>query len=110
MPKKRRRKKMAKQLPVSANGVGRARVERTATARAVSYADISARAGSMQHVVFSAMVALGFWGFTIFCLFFYTVDPNHYLYGAILALTALGWSWLLLRRWSRYRRQAGGSG
>jgi hypothetical protein len=63
----------------------------------------------MQNVVFSAMVALGCWGFTIFCLFFYTVDPNHYLYSGILALTALGWSLLLVRRWSQYRRQVGGS-
>lgn len=110
MPKTSRRKKTAKRLPVGNTSVGRAGLERAATARAISYADISTRAVSMQTVVFSAMVALGFWGFTVFCLFFYTVDPNHYLYGGILALTALGWSLLLVRRWSRYRRQMGGMG
>jgi len=102
MPKTRRRKKTARRLPVSNNAVGRA-----VTARAVASAGVSTRAVGMQHVLFSAMVAAGFWGFTVFCLFFYTVEPNHTLYGGILALTALGWSWLLVRRWSSYRRQMG---
>jgi len=50
------------------------------------------------------MIALGFWGFAIFCIFFYTEDANHYLYGAIMALTAVGWSILVARRWLSYRR------
>lgn len=104
MPKTRRRKKATKKASASRNGTVQGEVERAATTRAVSYA--GARPVSMQNVVFSAMVALGFWGFTVFCLFFYTVDPNHYLYAGILALTALGWSVLLVRRWSQYRRQA----
>jgi TRAP-type mannitol/chloroaromatic compound transport system permease large subunit len=103
MPKTRRRKKATKNASASRNGTVRGEVERAATTRAVPYA--GARPVSMQNVVFSAMVALGFWGFTVFCLVFYTVDPNHYLYAGILALTALGWSVLLVRRWSQYRRQ-----
>lgn len=104
MPKTRRRKRAGTRLTVGSNGVGQDRVERVRVARA------SAGTVSVQNVAFSAMVALGFWGFTVFCLFFYTVDPNHYLYGGMLALTALGWSWLLARRWSQYRRQMGGGG
>ena len=104
MPKTKRRKKATKHASASKNGTVQGEVERAATRRGVSYA--GARSVSMQNVVFSAMVALGFWGFTVFCLFFYTVDPNHYLYAGILALTALGWSALLVRRWSQYRQQA----
>jgi hypothetical protein len=103
MPKTRRRKKATKHASASRNGTVQGEVERAAATRAVSYA--GARSVSMQNVAFSAMVALGFWGFTAFCLFFYTVDPNHDLYAAILGLTALGWSALLVRRWSQYRRQ-----
>ncbi len=103
MPKTRRRKK--KHVSASRNGTVQGEVARAAVPRATRYAGISTGAVSMQNVVFSAMVALGFWGFTVFCFFFYTVDPNHYLYAGVLALTALGWSIMLARRWSRYRRR-----
>ena len=104
MPKTKRRKKAAKSASASKNGTVQGEVERATAPRAVPYAGLAAGAVSIQNVVFSAMVAVGFWGFTVFCLFFYTVDPNHYLYAGVLALTALGWSILLARRWSQYRR------
>lgn len=100
MPKTRKRKKTIERHAASSRSLARS--------GAVRYAGSSAGAVSMQNIMFSAMVALGFWGFSVFCLFFYTVDPNHDLYAGILALTALGWSFLLGRRWSRYRRQVGG--
>lgn len=106
MPKTKRRKNAAKNDSASKNGTVQGEIERAANPRAVPYAGISTGTVSMQNVVLSAMVALGFWGFTVFCLFFYTVDPNHYLYAGILALTALGWSLMLARRWSQYRRRA----
>jgi len=105
MPKTKRRKKAAKNASASRNGTVQGELARAVTPRAVPYAGLSAGAVSIQNVVFSAMVALGFWGFAVFCLFFYTVDPNHSLYAGILALTALGWSILLARRWSQYRRR-----
>jgi hypothetical protein len=107
MPKTRRQKKAAVRFAAS-NGMNRGRVEHGAITRAS--AGISTGAVSMQSMMFSAMVALGFWGFAVFCLFFYPVDPNHYLYGSILALTALGWSLILVRRWSQYRRRVGEAG
>lgn len=106
MPKTRKRKKTTKNATASRNGTVQGEIERAAAPRAVPYAGVSTGTVSMQNVVFSAMVALGFWGFTVFSLFFYTVDSNHYLYAGILALTALGWSIMLARRWSQYRRQA----
>ncbi len=59
----------------------------------------------MQNLVFSVLVALGFWGLTFFALFFFTVDPNHYLYGALMGLTSLGWSVIVVRRWQTYRQR-----
>lgn len=59
----------------------------------------------MQNLVYSAMAALGFWGLTIFCIFFYLADPNHYIYGAIMGLTAVGWSVIAARRWWAYRQR-----
>jgi hypothetical protein len=59
----------------------------------------------MQNLAFSLMVALGFWGLAIFCTFFYVADPNHYLYGAIMGLTAVGWTVILVRRWLAYRQR-----
>lgn len=99
MPKTRRRNKTIGRRAASSPGL--------VQSRAVRYAGSPAGAVSMQNVVFSAMVALSFWGFSVFCLLFYTVDPNHDLYAAILALTALGWSFLMVRKWSRYRQQVG---
>lgn len=61
---------------------------------------------SLQNMVFSGMVALGCLGLAIFFIFFYGEDANHYLYGAIIGLTAVGWFVLLWRRWSQYRSRA----
>ena len=61
---------------------------------------------SFQKVVFAVMLTLGFLGMAIFFTFFYAEDANHYLYGAAMGLTALGWLALATRRWSEYRRAA----
>lgn len=60
---------------------------------------------SLQNTVFAFMVTLGFLGFAVFFIFFYNEDANHYLYGALLGLTALGWLVIALRRWSSYRQR-----
>jgi len=57
-------------------------------------------------MVFSVMVALGCWGFAIFCFFYFAVEPNHNLYGGLMAATALIWSIIAARRWSAYRQRA----
>lgn len=64
---------------------------------------MSTAGASVQSLAMSAMVALGFWGLALFCAFFYVTDPNHYLYGAIMGLTAIGWSVIVVRRWLAYR-------
>ena len=52
------------------------------------------------------MLTLGFLGMAIFFTFFYAEDSNHYFYGGIAGLTALGWLILLAQRWSQYRQRA----
>ncbi|HEY7416351.1 MAG TPA: hypothetical protein VH593_14255, partial [Ktedonobacteraceae bacterium] len=47
-----------------------------------------------QNLITSAMIALGFWGMSISFIFFYP-DPNHYLYGGLVALMAVIWSFLV---------------
>ncbi|HEX7735328.1 MAG TPA: hypothetical protein VF458_10705 [Ktedonobacteraceae bacterium] len=61
---------------------------------------------NLQRVVFAVMLTLGFLGMAIFFTFFYAEDANHYLYGAAMGLTALGWLALATRRWSEYRQAA----
>jgi hypothetical protein len=61
----------------------------------------------MQGLAFAVLLSLGFWGFTVFFLAFYTEDANHYLYAAIAGVTALGWTLILVRRWLALRRQTG---
>ncbi|HVU66001.1 MAG TPA: hypothetical protein VHD63_02680 [Ktedonobacteraceae bacterium] len=62
------------------------------------------RRPSLQNTVFSLMVALGCLGLALFFIFFYAEDANHYLYGGIAGLTALGWLVISVRRWSSYRQ------
>lgn len=61
---------------------------------------------SLQNVAFSVMVGLGCWGLACFFVFFYSEEPNHYLYGGIMAVTALIWSIIAVRRWSVYQQRA----
>lgn len=76
---------------------------------------VSARAGgawkqpvpaSLQNVIFSVMVTLGFLGLAAFFIFFYSEDANHILYGAVAGLTGLGWLAVSARKWSAYRQRA----
>lgn len=103
MPKAKKRKRSATQ---AANGkhADRAQVTHDAPRGAVRSPVLSVRGQSLQNVVFSAMVGLGCWGMAFFFAFLYA-DPNHYLYGGIMALTALGWSIIAARRWSTYRQR-----
>ncbi|HLZ64553.1 MAG TPA: hypothetical protein VKR06_47090 [Ktedonosporobacter sp.] len=44
-----------------------------------------------QGLFMAALVALGCWGLAA-SFFFFTTDPNHYLFGGMAALMALMWS------------------
>lgn len=44
------------------------------------------------------MVALGCWGMTLSFIFFYTGDPNHYLYAGMAAIMALIWTFSAVLR------------
>ncbi|HEU5379514.1 MAG TPA: hypothetical protein VFV38_29170 [Ktedonobacteraceae bacterium] len=74
-------------------------------ARQVRGSSLSTGGQNLQNLAFSGMVALGCWGMAFFFAFFYT-EANRYLYGAIMAITALGWSIIVARRWSTYRQRA----
>lgn len=101
MPKSRKRKKTKSVNRVSGESVaGQEKLPAGVPRRAAQ-----GKPG-MQNVLFSAMIALGFWGLAIFCVFFYVADPNHYLYGAIMGLTAVGWTVMVVRRWLTYRQRA----
>jgi|SRR5579875_2472085 hypothetical protein len=104
MPKSRKRKKTANRAARSV-----AVQENTTYARPAGMALRRSRSNSgasLQKVAFAAMLALGFLGMTIFFTFFYTEDPEHYIYGGIAGVTALGWLALLAHRWSQYRQHA----
>lgn len=75
-------------------------------ARATPRPRRSSGGAGLQRVAFAAMLTLGFLGMAIFFTFFYTEDSNHYFYGGIAAVTALGWLILLAQRWSQYRQRA----
>jgi hypothetical protein len=60
----------------------------------------------MQNIVFALMVTLGCLGMAIFFTFFYSEDANHYIYGGVMGLTAVGWLVIASRRWSSYRQRA----
>jgi hypothetical protein len=78
-----------------------------ATPARVTRGSVLAMGGqSLQNVVFSAMVGLGCWGMAFFFIFFYSEEPNHYLYGGIMAVTALIWSLIAVRKWSMYQQRA----
>jgi hypothetical protein len=65
------------------------------------------RTPGIQGLAFAVLLSLGFWGFAIFFLAFYTEDANHFLYAAVAGITALGWTLILARRWLALRRHAG---
>ncbi len=104
MPKAKKRKRSAGR---AANEKRRenAQMTRDMPASAVRNPVLAMRGQSMQNVVFSTMIGLGCWGMAFFFAFLYA-DPNHYLYGGIMALTALGWSVIAARKWSIYRQRA----
>ncbi len=108
MGRVKRHKKVAGQRAAGRMSAGSVAVQKQVVqelpVRAVQRRGGGARAG-LQNLAFSAMAALGFWGLTLFCIFFYGADPNHYLYGAILGLTAAGWSVIVVRRWWLYRQR-----
>ncbi len=110
MPKTKQRKKGANRRPTASTNGKVAVQERPAPEPPVSRQNVQARnftgSGGLQGLVFSGMIAIGFWGFAIFCIFFFGSDPNHYLYGGVMALTAIGWSVILVRRWLTYRSRA----
>jgi cytochrome c biogenesis protein CcdA len=85
--------------------VTRERAERTTPGETVLRKSL-ARRPSLQNAVFALMLTLGFVGFAVFFTFFYTEDANHFLYGGAMALTALGWLVLAMKRWSAYRDYA----
>jgi hypothetical protein len=60
----------------------------------------------LQNVVFALLVALGCLGLAAFFAFFYGEDANHWLYAALMGVTAMGWLVISTRRWSTYRRRA----
>ena len=106
MPKSKKRKKTTSRASDGNVAVQeKAAYERPAsqTRRPVRYGGGGA---GLQKVTFAAMLTLGFLGMAIFFTFFYTEDPNHYFYGGVAALTALGWLVLLAQRWSQYRQRA----
>jgi len=98
MPKARRRKKSKSH--VSAVVVQ----EKTAQELPVQPRAFAGAARG-QSLLYSLMIAVGFWGLAIFCIFFYEDDPNHYLYGAIMGMTAAGWSFIVSRRWLARRQR-----
>lgn len=104
MPKTKKRKHSAARA-ANEKHADRTQVTRGTSTGAVRGPVFSMRGQSLQNVVFSAMVGLGCWGMAFFFAFLYA-DPNHYLYGGIMALTALGWSIIATRRWSTYRQRA----
>jgi hypothetical protein len=104
MSKSRRRKK---NKPRSANEhvATQERVEHQASVGFAGRGRVARRA-SLQSAVFALMVTLGFVGFAVFFTFFYSEDANHFLYGGVMGLTALGWLVIATRRWSSYRQRA----
>lgn len=101
MPKTKRRKKSPSRASAG-SAPTRGSVERTVPAGRAQLA----RKPSVQNAVFSTMVALGCLGMAAFFTFFYPEDANHYLYGGVMAVTAVGWLVIATRRWSVYRRRA----
>ncbi|MGH2482330.1 MAG: hypothetical protein ACRDHW_22000 [Ktedonobacteraceae bacterium] len=104
MPKAKKRKHMTSQAPRE-NSATSAQAARHIPARPARGPLMAIGSQSLQNLVFSAMVGLGCWGMAFFFAFLY-VDPNRYLYGGIMALTALGWSIITARKWSTYRQRA----
>jgi hypothetical protein len=99
MSKTKRRKK-ARSRASGANVAVQERVEREAPIRRASFT----RRPSLQNAVFALLITLGFLGFAGFFTFFYSEDANHFIYGAVMGLTALGWLAITVRRWSLYRQ------
>ncbi|HLI70353.1 MAG TPA: hypothetical protein VKV19_11405 [Ktedonobacteraceae bacterium] len=104
MPKTKKRKKTTGHVSPG-NVATQARVADEAPASTVRRSPSAGGGTSGQSVLFAALLALGFLGLTIFFTFFYTRDPNHFIYSGIAGLTALGWLILLRIRWTRYFHQ-----
>ena len=104
MPKAKKRKYITARA-AHEKSTTREQVARDLPIRSARGSAIAMRGQSLQNLVFSIMVGLGCWGMAFFFTFLYA-DPNHYLYGGIMALTALGWSIIAARKWSVYRQRA----
>ena len=58
----------------------------------------------LQSVIFPGMVALGCWGMAFTLVYFYTTDPNRFLFAGMAALMGLFWTYSLYMRYSRIRK------
>lgn len=105
MPKTKRRKNTVNRLEGGSTAVPESKA-RELPASATRGAILSVGGQSLQNLVFSAMVSLGCWGMAFFFVFLSNGEPNHDLYGGIMAVTALIWSLIAVRRWSMYRQRA----
>lgn len=99
MPKRKRRKKSQ-----SRASTGHAPVQQSVERAIPAGRPRPVRRPSIQNAVFSTMVALGCLGMAAFFTFFYPGDANHYLYGGVMAVTAVGWIIITARRWMAYRQ------
>ena len=104
MPKTKKRKKTTSRA-ANGNAAVQERMADEAPASMMRRSPGYRGGTSGQSVVFAAMLTLGFLGLAIFFTFFYTKDPDHFIYSGVAGLTALGWLILLRIRWSRYYRQ-----
>lgn len=105
MPKTKKRKSTVNR-PGNGNTAAPESQARELPARAARGSILSVGGQSLQNVVFSVMVSLGCWGMAFFFAFLSNGEPNHELYGGIMAVTALIWSLIAVRRWSMYRQRA----
>jgi hypothetical protein len=105
MPKSKKRKRTTSRAS-SGSAAVQEKMAYERPARAASRPRRASGGASLQRVAFAAMLTLGFVGMAIFFTFFYTEDSNHYFYGGIAGITALGWLLLLAQRWTQYRQRA----
>lgn len=104
MPKTKKRKKTTSRAS-NGNATTQARVADETPAGALRRSPGTRGGTSGQSVLFAALLTLGFLGLAIFFTFFYTADPDHFIYSGIAGLTALGWLILLRVRWTKYFHQ-----
>lgn len=65
---------------------------------------IAAAATRPRSLLWPALVALGCWGMAV-SFFFYSNDPNHMLFGALVVVMALLWTFSLGVRWRKLKAQ-----